>query len=62
VYRFLGNIVFLYPIIAALMAPIRGLILAIRTGVWHLLPYWIIRRWAFLLGMLSELRKALAMY
>lgn len=62
VYRFLGNMIFLYPIVAALMAPIRGLILAIRTSILHLLPYWIIRRWAFLLGMLSELRKALTRY
>ncbi|MEZ0346260.1 MAG: hypothetical protein ABWK01_06905, partial [Infirmifilum sp.] len=57
-YKLLGQIVWLYPIIAALLAPFRGLYLALKTGDLNLLPYWIVRRYSFLYGVLIELRRA----
>jgi len=58
IYRLLNGAIFLYPILAALAAPLRGFIMAIRLRELQFLPYWTLRRWAFLLGILIELRRA----
>ncbi|MEM2218080.1 MAG: glycosyltransferase [Thermofilaceae archaeon] len=58
VYLLFNDLVYLYPILAAMLAPIKGLLLAFRLSNWQLLPYWVLRRYAFLLGMLTELRRA----
>jgi len=58
IYRLLGGLTWLYPILASLLAPLKGLYLAAKLRNPHLLPYWTVRRWAFLYGMLRELRRA----
>ncbi|RLF01449.1 MAG: hypothetical protein DRK00_11425, partial [Thermoprotei archaeon] len=58
IYRLLGSLAWLYPIMASLLAPLKGLYLAVKLGNPHLLPYWTVRRWAFLYGILTELRRA----
>lgn len=62
VYRLLGPLVFLYPVLSALAAPVKGLVLAVRLRNPALLPYWVLRRWAFLYGILRELREAFVIY
>jgi glycosyltransferase involved in cell wall biosynthesis len=60
IYRILNGVIFFYPILAALVAPLKGLVTAIRLREWNFLPFWVLRRWAFLLGILTELPKAFA--
>ncbi len=55
VYKLFGESIHLYPIFACVLAPIKGLYLAVRSRDWRLIPYWTLRRWAFLYGMLREL-------
>ena len=62
VYMMLGSYSWMYPIIAAIFSPIKGVFLAFRTGEVSVLPYWIIRRMAFLWGILLELKKAFSYY
>jgi len=62
IYRLLGPLVPFYPVFSALAAPVKGFILAVRLRNWALLPYWVLRRWAFLYGILRELRKAFIAY
>lgn len=57
-YRVLGDAVWLYPIVAALLAPVRGFQLSLKTRKPEMFFYWTVRRWAFLYGILSELRRA----
>ena len=61
-YRLLGPLIPFYPVLSALAAPVKGLILAVRLHNPAFLPYWILRRWAFLCGILTELRKAFTVY
>ncbi len=58
VYLLLNDFAYLCPMLAAMLAPLKGLLLALRLGNWQLLPYWVLRRYAFLFGMLIELRNA----
>lgn len=58
-YKVLGDAIWLYPIVAALLAPVKGFQLALKTRTPEIFLYWTVRRWAFLYGILSELRRAL---
>jgi len=62
IYRLLGFLIPFYPVLSALAAPVKGFILAIRLRSWELLPYWVLRRWAFLYGILRELHRAFTIY
>jgi glycosyltransferase involved in cell wall biosynthesis len=62
VYRLAGSLIPLYPVLSALAAPVKGLILTVRLHNPALMPYWVLRRWAFLYGILREIRKAFAVY
>ena len=57
-YKILGRYIWLYPIVAAMIAPLMSVKLAIRAREPELLFYWTVRRWAFLYGILRELRRA----
>lgn len=58
IYKTLNTFSWLYSIATALLAPVRGCLLAIRLHNLDLLFYWTVRRWAFLYGILSELKRA----
>ena len=62
IYKLFNTIIFIYPILSAIAAPVKGLILAIRSRNLYFLPYWTVRRWAFLYGILRELRQAFMRY
>ncbi|MEM4030307.1 MAG: hypothetical protein QXO02_10440, partial [Thermofilaceae archaeon] len=57
-YRILGGAAWLYPIVAVLLAPVKGLQLSLRMRKPEMFFYWTVRRWAFLYGVLSKLRRA----
>jgi len=55
IYRFFGSYVWLYLILRFMLAPLGGVKLFIKTKELLIIPYWIIRRYAFLYGVLKSL-------
>jgi len=59
VYRFLGRNTWMYVVLRLVMAPLGALNLAFKTKKFSMLPYYIVRRYAFLYGLLKELPRAM---
>ena len=58
IYRFFGSYAWLYLILRFILAPLGGVKLFIKTKELLIIPYWIIRRYAFLYGVLKILFQA----
>jgi cellulose synthase/poly-beta-1,6-N-acetylglucosamine synthase-like glycosyltransferase len=59
VYKIFKKNIWLYAIMRLILAPLGAIRLTLYTKEVELLPYWIIRRYAFLYGVLADMKKSL---
>ncbi|MEM2179040.1 MAG: glycosyltransferase [Candidatus Methanomethylicaceae archaeon] len=59
IHKILGKNIWIYAIMRLILAPLGAIRLVLYAKEVELLPYWIIRRYAFLYGVLRDMKKSL---